>query len=153
MVSYEDVGAAIDWLGNAFGFRESAERFTDDEGRVTHAELSLDGATVMLGWPGPEYRSPPRHAEECEQAPPWLETPSVVDGVQVRWRRAAHTSRPARGAISRERASLRPTLPAPAVNAAGFHAPASAPGAVPQKLPLKVGSWAWTLIGRSSGWR
>jgi len=70
MLSYEDVGAAIEWLERAFGFRERADqRYTDDEGRVTHAELDLDGAMVMLGWPGPEYRSPKRHAEECEQAP------------------------------------------------------------------------------------
>jgi uncharacterized glyoxalase superfamily protein PhnB len=83
MVSYEDVGAAIDWLGRAFGFRESNERFSDGEGRVTHAEVSLDGATVMLGWPGPEYRSPKRHAEGCEEAARWLATPFVIDGVQV----------------------------------------------------------------------
>jgi len=83
MVSYEDVGAAVDWLSNAFGFRESGERFSDGDGRVTHAELSLDGATVMLGWPGPEYRSPAHHADECEQAARWLATPFVVDGVQV----------------------------------------------------------------------
>jgi uncharacterized glyoxalase superfamily protein PhnB len=83
MLSYEDVGAAIDWLGEAFGLRESDERYTDDEGRVTHAELSLDGATVMLGWPGPDYRSPKRHAAECEQAARWLSTPWVIDGVHV----------------------------------------------------------------------
>ena len=83
MVSYEDVGAAVDWLGNAFGFRESGERFSDGDGRVTHAELSLDGATVMLGWPGSDYRNPAHHAEECEQAARWLATPFVVDGVQV----------------------------------------------------------------------
>ena len=83
MVSYEDVGAAIEWLGTAFGFAESGERYSDDEGRVTHAELSLDGATVMLGWPGPEYRSPKRHAQECEQAARWLATPWVIDGVHV----------------------------------------------------------------------
>ena len=83
MVSYEDVGAAIDWLSSAFGFRESGERYSDDEGRVTHAELELDGALVMLGWPGPDYRSPRRHAEECEQARKWLEVPYVIDGVLV----------------------------------------------------------------------
>ena len=83
MVSYEDVGAAIDWLSEAFGFRESGERYTDDEGRVTHAELELGGATVMLGWPGTDYRSPRRHAEECEQARKWLEVPYVVDGVLI----------------------------------------------------------------------
>jgi hypothetical protein len=32
MLSYEDVGAAADWLREAFGFRESGERFTDEEG-------------------------------------------------------------------------------------------------------------------------
>ena len=83
MVSYEDVAAAIDWLRQAFGFEESGERFTDDEGRVTHAELSLDGATVMLGWPGADYRSPKGHAQECDQAARWLATPWVIDGVHV----------------------------------------------------------------------
>ena len=83
MLSYEDVGAAIDWLTEAFGFRESGQRFTDGDGRVTHAELSLDGAIVFLGWPGPDYRSPKRHAQECEQAARWMDTPWVIDGVHV----------------------------------------------------------------------
>jgi uncharacterized glyoxalase superfamily protein PhnB len=83
MVSYEDVAAAIEWLGTAFGFREAGERFADEEGRVTHAELSLDGAVVMVGWPGPDYRSPAHHAAECEQARRWLATPWVIDGVHV----------------------------------------------------------------------
>jgi uncharacterized glyoxalase superfamily protein PhnB len=85
MLSYEDVGAAIDWLERVFGFRElEGERYTDDEGHVTHAELALEGALVMLGWPGPEYRGPARHAEECDVARRWLETPYVVDGVWIR---------------------------------------------------------------------
>jgi uncharacterized glyoxalase superfamily protein PhnB len=83
MLSYEDVGAAIEWLGDAFGFRESGARFADDEGRVTHAELSLDGATVFLGWPGPDYRAPKRLAEESERIARLLQTPWVFDGVQV----------------------------------------------------------------------
>jgi uncharacterized glyoxalase superfamily protein PhnB len=83
MVSYEDVAAAIDWLGDAFGFREEGERYTDDDRRVAHAELSLDGAVVMVGWPGPDYRSPAHHAEQCEQARRWLATPWVIDGVHV----------------------------------------------------------------------
>ena len=56
MLSYEDVGAAAEWLSRAFGFRERGERYTEPDGRVTHAELDLDGAQVMLGWPGPEYQ-------------------------------------------------------------------------------------------------
>jgi uncharacterized glyoxalase superfamily protein PhnB len=83
MLSYEDVGAAVEWLSTAFGFVETGERFVDDEGRVTHAELELDGAAVMLGWPGPDYHSPKRHAEECQHAARWLATPWVIDGVQV----------------------------------------------------------------------
>jgi uncharacterized glyoxalase superfamily protein PhnB len=82
-ISYEDVGAAADWLRETFGFEERGQRYTEPDGTVTHAELELDGAIVMLGWPGPEYRSPSRHAQECEQARKWLEPPNVVDGVLV----------------------------------------------------------------------
>jgi uncharacterized glyoxalase superfamily protein PhnB len=82
-LSYEDVGAAADWLTRVFGFEERADRYYDSEGRVTHAELELDGAIVMLGWPGPEYRSPKSHGADCEQARKWLEPPNVVDGVLV----------------------------------------------------------------------
>ena len=83
MLSYEDVGAAIDWLGAAFGFEESGERFSDGEGHVTHAELSLAGATVFLGWPGSDYRGPKRLGEESERVARLLQTPWVFDGVQV----------------------------------------------------------------------
>ena len=83
MLTYEDVGAMVDWLEEAFGFRESGERFHDGEGRVNHAELSHGDGTVMLGFAGPEYRAPKRHAAECEQARRWLDNPFVVDGVLV----------------------------------------------------------------------
>lgn len=85
MLSYEDVGAAIAWLEEAFGFHElEADRFTDDDGHITHAELVLDGGLVMLGWPGAEYRGPTNHAKECHVARRWLDTPYVVDGVWIR---------------------------------------------------------------------
>jgi uncharacterized glyoxalase superfamily protein PhnB len=83
MLTYEDVAAAADWLCSAFGFRESGERYTDDEGRVTHAELSFGDGEVMLGFASPHYRSPRRHAAECEHAARWLDNPYVVDGVLV----------------------------------------------------------------------
>jgi PhnB protein len=83
MLSYEDVGGTAAWLARAFGFRERGERFTDDDGRVTHAELELDGALVMLGWPGPAYRAPKRHAETCEVERAVAQTPFVADGVLV----------------------------------------------------------------------
>jgi uncharacterized glyoxalase superfamily protein PhnB len=83
MLTYEDVGAAADWLSTAFGFRPSGEQHRDDEGRVTHAELAYGDGEVMLGFASPEYRSPRRHAQECEQAAKWLDNPYVVDGVLV----------------------------------------------------------------------
>ena len=83
MLTYEDVAAAAEWLGRAFGFEESGERFADDEGRVTHAELSFGGGLILLGFASPDYRGPRRHAEECEQAARWLDNPYVIDGVLV----------------------------------------------------------------------
>ncbi|MDQ3210943.1 MAG: VOC family protein [Actinomycetota bacterium] len=83
MLSYEDVGAAVDWLCTAFGFRETGERYTDDDGRVTHAEIERNGALVYLGWPGEGYRSPAHHAEVCDYAREWLAVPYIVNGVHI----------------------------------------------------------------------
>jgi uncharacterized protein YceH (UPF0502 family) len=82
MISYEDPGAAAEWLVAAFGFEERF-RITEPDGRVTHVDLALGNGAVMLGCPSPEYRSPKRHREECEQAAKWLASPYVVDGVHV----------------------------------------------------------------------
>jgi uncharacterized glyoxalase superfamily protein PhnB len=82
MLSYEDVGRAADWIAQAFGFTESG-RWADDDGRVTHVNMELDGGTIMLGYPSPDYESPKHHAEVCEQARTWRQTPYVVDGVYV----------------------------------------------------------------------
>lgn len=83
MVSSSDVARAVDWLTNAFGFVERDERYTDEDGRVTHAEIERDGAVVMIGWPGPDYLDPSAHAAACEPARRWLDTPWVIDGVLV----------------------------------------------------------------------
>jgi len=83
MLSYEDVGKAVDWLSTAFGFRERGERYTDDAGHVTHAELELDGALVYLGWPGEDYMSPAHHAEVCDHAQRWSAVPYIVNGVHI----------------------------------------------------------------------
>ncbi len=84
MLTYDDVAAAADWLCEVFGFRETGERYSDDEGRVTHAEVSFgEEGLVMLGFASPHYRGPKHHAEECEQARRWLDNPYVVDGVLV----------------------------------------------------------------------
>jgi len=52
---YEDVPAAMDWLGRAFGFRERM-RIADAEGSVAHAEMELGDAVIMMGSP-PGYKS------------------------------------------------------------------------------------------------
>jgi len=56
---YEDVSRALDWLTRAFGFRERL-RFADAEGIVSHAEMELGDGVIMLGHPGPDYKSPKR---------------------------------------------------------------------------------------------
>ena len=81
MLSYEDVGAAADWLVRAFGFEE-VERF-DWEGRVAHVTLRLGSGVVMIGWPGESYVSPKRLREQCEAAAKMYDVPWVVDGVWV----------------------------------------------------------------------
>jgi uncharacterized glyoxalase superfamily protein PhnB len=47
---YDDVGAAIDWLVEAFGF-VTRVRMTDDNGLVVHGELEVEdkNSLVMLG--------------------------------------------------------------------------------------------------------
>jgi PhnB protein len=56
---YEDVPRALDWLARAFGFRERL-RFPEADGTVSHAEMELGGGLIMLGHPGPDYKSPKR---------------------------------------------------------------------------------------------
>jgi uncharacterized glyoxalase superfamily protein PhnB len=84
MVAYEDAAAAIDWLTEAFGFREDPdERYTED-GRVTHAQLDVgDGSVIFVANPTPDYVAPKRHREECDTAARWSSVPWVVDGVHV----------------------------------------------------------------------
>ena len=53
IVQYEDIGAAVEWLGKAFGFEEVAkERMEADDGRVWHSSASWrtsSGATGPTG--------------------------------------------------------------------------------------------------------
>ena len=56
---YEDLEAALAFLAKAFGFRERL-RIPGPDGKVGHAEIELADGLVMLGHPGPEYRSPKR---------------------------------------------------------------------------------------------
>jgi uncharacterized glyoxalase superfamily protein PhnB len=82
MLSYENCGAAADWLVQAFGFEE-VERFGEN-GEVAHVTLRLDrGGVVFLGKPGDAYINPKRLREECTAAARMYDVPWVVDGVWV----------------------------------------------------------------------
>ena len=83
MLAYEDAAAAIDWLGDAFGFRESGERYTDDDGVVTHAELELDGAEIMLSTPTPDYCGPNGTRRSASRRGGGCDNPWVIDGCFV----------------------------------------------------------------------
>jgi len=57
---YKDVGKALTFLSKAFGFVESGDRFTGQDGTVQHAamKISPDGEIFMMGCPGPKYKNP-----------------------------------------------------------------------------------------------
>ena len=81
-ISYEDGIAALEWLRSAFGFRETA-RLTTPDGKLSHGEMEAGNGLIMLASPTPEYRSPKRHREVCEQARKWSTVPWIIDGVLV----------------------------------------------------------------------
>jgi uncharacterized glyoxalase superfamily protein PhnB len=83
MISYHDAAAALEWLGEAFGFRER-NRIAMPDGSIGHAEMQVgDDGLIMLAEPSPHYQGPARHAEVCETSRRWLELPYVIDGVHV----------------------------------------------------------------------
>lgn len=82
MIAYENGPAAMDWLIDAFGFRERDRRVED--GRLTHGELDTGGGgIVMLATPSVHYHGPKRHREECESAMAWHDVPYIIDGYLV----------------------------------------------------------------------
>ena len=54
---YEDLSKAIEWLCQAFGFRERL-RAAAPGGKVIHAQLSFGDGDVMIGASGSGFRSP-----------------------------------------------------------------------------------------------
>lgn len=84
MLAYEDGIAALEWLVKAFGFTERKEmRMIDDNGRLSHGELELDNNMIMLATPTPDYESPARHRQHCEQARKWSQVPWIINGLLV----------------------------------------------------------------------
>ena len=83
MIGYEDAAAAIEWLGRAFGFEEKeSERHADEDGTITHAELSLGDAVIFLSTPA-GYASPKTVRGESEAARRAYDNAWVIDGLFV----------------------------------------------------------------------
>jgi uncharacterized glyoxalase superfamily protein PhnB len=78
-IGYEDAAKAIDWLEQAFGFEEDRSARYEEDGTITHAELSLAGATIYLSTPK-DYASPRRMRESSELAERAYDNQWVVDG-------------------------------------------------------------------------
>ena len=82
-LGYEDAVAAIDWLCAAFGATENAEeRHTGADGRIGHAELDLEGATIYLSTPA-GYVGSLKHRNGCEIERRMHDNPWVIDGLFV----------------------------------------------------------------------
>jgi PhnB protein len=82
MIAYEDGPRAMDWLAQAFGFKERA-RMVAADGRLSHGEMEAGDGVIMLATPTPDYQGPKRHREGCEAAAAWSSVPYIVDGVLV----------------------------------------------------------------------
>lgn len=50
-----DADAAIAWYVAIFGALETSDRFVDKDGRVGHAEITIDGARIMVSDAYPDY--------------------------------------------------------------------------------------------------
>ena len=54
---YKDSDAALEFITRAFGAKEKF-KMTGEDGKVAHAEVEFDGAVVMFGTPGLDYKTP-----------------------------------------------------------------------------------------------
>src|SRR5207247_1950432 len=57
---YEDVAGALKFLSNAFGFRKFGTQMRNPNGKINHAAMKLGDDLIMMGYPGPKYKSPKR---------------------------------------------------------------------------------------------
>ena len=81
-IGYEDAAAAIEWLERAFGFVEDRAARYEEDGTITHAELTLGGAAIYVSTPS-GYANPRRLREESESARRSYDNPWVIDGLSV----------------------------------------------------------------------
>jgi PhnB protein len=65
-LNYENTGAMMEWLSRAFGLVER-HALRQPDGSVSHAEMALEDAVVMMGSPGGGYRNP-KHLGQSTQS-------------------------------------------------------------------------------------
>jgi uncharacterized glyoxalase superfamily protein PhnB len=82
MIAYEDGPRAMEWLAQAFGFRERHRNVTPD-GRLSQGEMETDHGVIMLATPTPHHQGPRHHRLDCVSARMWSEVPYVIDGALV----------------------------------------------------------------------
>ena len=58
-LNYEDTGVMMEWLAGAFGLTER-HALRGPDGKVNHAEMTLEDGVVLMGSPGGEFRNPKR---------------------------------------------------------------------------------------------
>jgi uncharacterized glyoxalase superfamily protein PhnB len=78
-IGYEDAVGAIDWLQRAFGFHEQRDRRHEHGGRISHAELELDGVTIYVASPD-GYANPRTVRAQSDRARRAYDNPWVIDG-------------------------------------------------------------------------
>jgi len=57
---YEDLAGALKFLSKAFGFKKYGKTMRGEGGRLSHAAMKLGKDLIMMGYPGPKYKSPKR---------------------------------------------------------------------------------------------
>src|SRR5262245_32247612 len=57
---YEDVADALKFLSKAFGFKKYGDSYKGEDGKINHAAMQLGDDMIMMGYPGPKYKSPKR---------------------------------------------------------------------------------------------
>lgn len=83
MLAYENGIASLEWLKQAFLFKENLEMRMVENGRLTHAESIAGNNIIMLATPTPDYESYNKHRKHCEQMNKWLQVSRVVNGLLV----------------------------------------------------------------------
>jgi PhnB protein len=82
MLAYENGVEAMNWLCKVFGFNEKT-KWLDDNGRLSHGEITIGENMIMLAEPTPDYQSPKHHRKKCKAASKWYEVSYIINGVLV----------------------------------------------------------------------